>query len=309
MITDNSFDVITFGSAIVDFFLQSKQFKLLKDKDHGMLICQSYKDKIEVDKREICLGGGGTNVAVSLAREGFKTAVIARFGRDSLGQFVIKKLNKEKVSLDFAVQIDETTDSSVVLIGPDGGRTILVYRGPTGLESENIDFSSLDAKWFYLGSLEGNLNLVTELLSYAEKNKIKVFWNPGKRELQQKEKLIPLIDQTTVFMVNRQEAGMLLDLDLDHKGFWPRVKELGAKMTIITDGENGAYLQYSQGVHYLPALDLDVVDQTGAGDAFGSGFLAGLLDNQEVKSAFKLARDNASAVVQQIGAQTGLIVK
>jgi sugar/nucleoside kinase (ribokinase family) len=303
---NKDFDVITFGSAIVDFFLNSSEFKL---KNNQKLLCQPYEDKIEVDKREICLGGGGTNTAVSLARKGFKVANVVRFGQDFLGQFIINQLKQEQVNLDYLTQIDETTDSSVVLIGPDGGRTILVYRGPTSLTENDVNFSNLNTKWFYLASLEGNLELIKKLISYAQENEVKVFWNPGKRELSQKDKLIPLIEQVNVFMVNRQEAKMILNKDIDQKGFWPGMKELGAKMAIVTDGENGAHIQYSQGVHYLKAPQLEVVDQTGAGDAFGSGFLAGLLNKQEVKPAFELAMDNAASVVQQIGAQTGLIRK
>ncbi len=301
--------MITFGSAIVDFFLQSTGFKLVRDEEKGTVICQSYEDKLEVEKRKICLGGGGTNTAVSLARKGFQTAVAARFGRDFLGDFVSRQLKQEKVSLDFLAQVDETTDSSVILIGPDGGRTILVYRGPTNLEQENIDFNQLEAEWFYLASLEGNLNLVKKLLSYARDKEISVFWNPGKRELEQKEKLVPLVKQVKVFQVNRQEAQMVLGADLNRKGFWPKMKKLGAEMSIVTDGRNGAYLQFSQGVHFLKASQLEVVDKTGAGDAFGSGFLAGLLAGQEIKSAFQLAMDNAASVVQQVGAQSGLTAK
>lgn len=306
---NKSFDVITFGSAIVDFFLQSSEFKLKKARGKGRLICQTYEDKIEVGKRKICLGGGGTNTAVSLARKGFKTAAVVRFGRDFLGNFITDQLKQEKVDLNFVAQVDKTTDSSIILIGPDGGRTILVYRGPTRLEQKNINFSELKAKWFYLASLEGNLELAKELINYAEDNEIKVFWNPGKRELKQKEKLVPLIKQVKVFMVNRQEAEMIIEADLDKKGFWQKIKKLRAGMIIVTDGENGAYIQYPQGVHYLKAPRLEVIDQTGAGDAFGSGFLAGLLNNQSVKLAFQLAMDNAASVVQQVGAQTGLIRK
>lgn len=307
--TNKSFDVITFGSAIVDFFLQSSEFKLVKDRKKGTVICQSYDDKLEVEKRRVCLGGGGTNTAVSLARKGFKTAVAARFGRDFLGDFISQQLKQEKVSLDFLTQVDESTDSSVILIGPDGGRTILVYRGSTSLEQKNIDFNQLKAKWFYLASLEGNLTLVKRLLTYAQDNGISVFWNPGKRELEQKQEIIPLIKQVKVFQVNSREAQMVLDVDLNRKGFWPKMKKLGAEMSIVTDGENGAYLQFSQGVHFLKAQQLETVDKTGAGDAFGSGFLAGLLAGQEIKSAFQLAMDNAASVVQQVGAQTGLIAK
>lgn len=301
-----SFDVICFGSAIVDIFLQSESFKLVK-KEEKVLLCEGYGEKIEIDQRTICSGGGGTNTAVSFARQGLNSAVVCRLGDDVFGQFIIEDLNKEGVNTEFLVQKKEETDNSIILIGPDGGRTILVCRGKTHLEIGNIPWQKLNSKWFYITSLEGNLELAEKIITLADENDIKVGWNPGKKELSNKEKVKNLASRVEVFNLNRSEMENLLEMDLDEDSFWQAVRKLKVPLTVVTDGRNGAYLLHDQGLHFLPTPKTDPVDETGAGDAFGSGFVSGLIRGMEIKSAFDIAMENGASVVQYIGAKQGLL--
>ncbi len=301
-----SFDVISFGSAIVDIFLKSADFRLVKNKGKT-IICQPYGAKIELKKRVICSGGGGTNTAVSFARLGLRSAVVARLGRDLFSQLIVDELEQEGVITDFLVRKEEETDTSVVLIGPDGGRTILVYRGSTRLEIEDINWSRLSSRWFYLASLEGNLNLVERLIDFARKRKIRIAWNPGEKELRQRERIIRLANQVDLFNLNREEMEELARERLGAKNFWPKVKELGARLVIVTNGRDGAYLLSSDNLIFRPAPARSPVDETGAGDAFGSTFVAGLIRGFTLEAAFELAMVNAASVVQKIGAKAGLM--
>lgn len=301
-------DVICFGSAIVDFFLESEEFKLFNSPKGKKLICGKYGDKIEVDRRTICSGGGGTNTAVSFARQGLKPAVVSLFGKDLLSEIIVDELKSEGVDISLMVRGEnEITDTSIILIGPDGGRTILVCRGKTNLKKMHINWEKLKSKWFYITSLEGNLDLAEELVDFADKNKIMVSWNPGKRELNNQQKVKDIAKKTTLFNLNRQEMKILINKDLSDKDFWPKVKEIGSEMTIVTNGRQGAYLLHQQGVHFSPAKEADPVDETGAGDAFGSGVVAGLIKGMDIQSAFELGIKNGASVVQHIGPKKGLI--
>lgn len=302
-----SFDVISFGSAIVDIFLQSDSFKLFSSDQEKKLVFENYGEKIEINKRTICSGGGGTNTAVSFARQGLDAALVARFGNDAFGQIIVDELNKEGLNTSLLVQKSEQTDNSIILIGPDGGRTILVCRGQTRLEKQNINWDQLRAKWFYISSLEGNLDLAEELINFALENEIRVSWNPGSKELKSKTKVKKLAEKVEVFNLNRQEMQSLVGQNLDDTSFWQLVRNLGVPLTIVTDGRRGAYLLHDQGLHFLPTPKTDPVDETGAGDAFGSGFIAGLIKGRDEKSAFGLAMKNGSSVVQHIGAKEGLL--
>jgi len=302
-----SFDVISFGSAIVDIFLKSADFKLVEGVNGGIAICELYGAKIEIEERVVCSGGGGTNTAVSFSRLGLKSAVVARLGQDPFGQLVVNELEREGVATSLLVRREEETDISVVLIGPDGGRTILVYRGPTRLEAEDVDWSRLSGRWFYLASLEGNLDLVGKLIDFAQQKKIQVAWNPGEKELKQKEKVIQLANRVDLFNLNREEMEELTGESLKAKDFWPKVEALGSRLIIVTDGRRGAYLWSQNGLMFRPAPTSVPVDETGAGDAFGSGFVAGLIKGMSLEDAFELAMRNGASVVQKIGAKAGLL--
>jgi len=286
------FDVITFGSAIVDIFLWVEKIK---------------GEKMEAKKRVIASGGGGTNTAVSFRRLGLKSAPVARLGGDFFSQIIIRELKKEGLSLDFLVRKKEETDSSVILIGPEGKRTIFVFRGKTRLEIDNIPWKKLQAKWFYIASLEGNLDLVEKLILFAQKNKIKVAWNPGKRELAEKKRVIKLANSATVFNLNREEMEFLLAKRIREADFWEKAAGIKSEFKIVTDGRDGAYLLRGKKRHFLPTSKVTPIDETGAGDAFGSGFVTGLVKGMKPKVAFDLAMHNAASVVQKIGAKKGLL--
>lgn len=302
----SKYNIIAFGSAIVDIFLTSPEFKLA-GTDPERFICQAYGGKIEVEKRVICSGGGGTNTAVSFSRLGLSSAAAVRMGNDLFGKIIVNELIQEGVVEEFLVKKDEQTDSSVILVGPDGGRTVLVHRGKTKLEVEDIDFSKLDTDWFYLASLEGNTDLVKKLVSFAKEKNINIAWNPGKRELEDKKFISRFASAVKVFNLNREEAESLTEKKMDRPKFWPRIKALGAEIAIVTDGRKGAYLLVDTEPHFVATPTLSPLDETGAGDAFGSAFVYGLIKEMGPKKAFDLAMKNGASVVQHIGAKKGLL--
>ena len=294
------FEVISFGSAILDVLLKSPDFQIAKTKKaftQSSLIIP-YGVKSEVSDLVFSSGGGGTNTAVGLARLGLKTALVARCGWDFAGKIIRQEIKKEKVFDEFLVQLeDEKTDYSTILIGPDGNRTILVWRGGTRLEADIIDFKKLNSFWFYIASLEGNLDLLERLIDFAQKNHIKVAVNPGKREIKEKEKLIPLLQRIEVLLINQEEAKLLGDLS-----------SLTKTMVAITSGEKGVVLKVpGKGQLKMSGFKVKMVDQTGAGDGFGCGFIGGLAKGLEIEKALKLGVANGASVVTKIGAKEGLI--
>lgn len=291
-------DVISFGSAVLDVFLKSSDFRLVKNK--GVFTTQSlvipYGVKSEVSDLVITSGGGGTNTAVGFARLGLKSAVVARCGWDFAGKMIRQEIKKEKVTDEFLVQVEgEKTDYATILIGPDGNRTILVYRGGTRLESSLIDFKKLNAFWFYIASLEGNLDLLEALVDWGQKNHIKVALNPGRDEINQKERLLKIVQKVDVLILNQEEA--------DNLGVI-----LSKNIVVITQGEEGIMAHIpNKGKVMMEGFRVKMIDQTGAGDGFGAGFIGGLAKGLEIEKALKLGVANGASVVTKIGAKEGLI--
>lgn len=319
-------DVMSFGSAVLDVFIKSPDLKVMQTNEvfTGEALVIPYGAKCEVEELVVCSGGGGTNTAVGFARLGLKTAVVARCGWDFAGRLVRQELKKEKVNDSFLVQVEgEKTDYSTILVGPDGGRTILVYRGGTKLEREVIDFKKLNAFWFYVAGLEGNLELLVDLVAQAKKKHIKVAVNPGRRELDRREAFLKIVKDVDVLIVNREEAARLLGLTIaDEEVFKKACALLPQVLVVVTNGARGAHVcipspipsflslvdsSKKRGILVTDGFKVKKADSTGAGDGFGSGLVTGLIKGWKLEKALKLGVSNGAAAVEKIGAKPGLI--
>ena len=133
-------------------------------------------------------------------------------------------------------------------------------------------------------------------------------FNPGNLELQSKRKLLGLLSDVDVLLVNKSEAKQIVE--------GRTLTELVGKLSsyvptvIITDGNQGA-IAASEGriVRIGIYEDVKVKDSTGAGDAFGSGFLAAFADGKSLQESLIFASANSTSVVQHIGSKAGIINK
>lgn len=305
------FEVISFGSAVLDVFIKSPDLKIIKTKEvySGKALVAPYGAKCEVEELVVVSGGGGTNTAVGFSRLGLKAAVVARCGWDLAGKLVRQEIKKEGVDDSLLVQLEgEKTDYSTILIGPDGGRTIFVYRGGTRLEKSVIDFNKLKTKWFYVASLEGSLELLAELIKFAKKNQVKIAVNPGHREIEQREKLLPLLEKIDVLIVNQEEAAKLLKTSFFDPQLFRRAALASDGIVVVTRGVKGVYLfDQKDRLFRSDGFKVRMVDATGAGDGFGCGLIAGLIKGWDLEKALKLGVANGAAAVTKIGAKAGLI--
>lgn len=297
-------DTISIGAATIDIFVKSKQFI-----ENNNLISLEHSSKNEISESLICSGGGATNSSVSFGRLGLKSACISLVGGDNLSNYIIDDLKKESVNPKYLIKDTvEGTDFSVILVASDGSRSILTNRGKTRLEEKHIDWDSLPkTKWFYITSLEGNLNLLEELIGYAKENKIKVALNPGNRELSQGKKLFPLLKLIDFLLLNKSEAEIFTDLSFEDKNFWSKLISLSPNIGAVTNGRSGAFIFENNNHFFSPIIKVKSIDETGAGDAFGSAFVAALIYGQTPKDALFWAVKNSAAVVSCLGAKTGLL--
>ena len=297
-------DVISIGGATIDIFVKSKQFIV----DNNLLSLE-YSSKNEISQSLICSGGGATNSAVSFSRLGLKSACLSLIANDHLSNYIVDDLKKESVSTNLLIKNkDDTTDFSVILVAPDGGRSILTNRGETRLEEKNINWDKIPkTKWFYITSLEGNLELLEELIGFAKENKIKIALNPGNRELAQRKKLLPLLKLVDFLLLNKTESETFVGLNIDDKDFWPNLVSLSPPMVAVTNGRDGAFV-FADGKHYFsPIINVKPVDETGAGDAFGSTFIAALIYGFSSHDALFWAIKNSASVVSCLGAKPCLL--
>jgi sugar/nucleoside kinase (ribokinase family) len=302
------FDVVTFGSATYDNYLLSDEF-LLRKSNEGVLICEMYGAKVAIKESIITTGGGATNAAVCFERMGLQSAIVGCVGRDYWGRIVRAKLREEGVSL-IHIQITDKlpTSSSIFLVGEDGGRTVLVHRAASNLlTSRKVDWNRLEARWFYVSSLGGDFEILEKIIYNATKKNVFTAFNPGGSELKERERLLSFLPHINILILNKEELVELLGKKRGEKYGKDEVLALGCGLVIVTNGRDGAKAYSEEGVYQQEIIETKTVEETGAGDAFGSGFVAGQLRNLNIEQSLLLAAHNASSVVSKIGPKEGLL--
>ena len=310
------FDIITVGSASRDLFIRSEAFRVVNDErsETGQDVCLTLGTKIEVSDIMFSTGGGATNAAATFANLGLRAGVIARVGDDENGKAVLAELRRRRIVTSLlSVARGGRTAFSVLLSALHRGRTVLVFRGvAAGLNRSNIPLGRNRASWLYLTSLAGNLSLNRWIIETCRTKAVPVMWNPGAAELERRATVLSLAKQTNVFLVNREEANRLAGTrQLSLRDVLRKLAPLVHGVCVVTDGENGAMVGAdgrSSSASSDPAVR--AFERTGAGDAFGSGFLAGLMASSgNIATALMYATANAESVIRKVGAKEGLLTR
>ena len=308
-----NFEVVTIGSAVLDVAVKSKDFKVMKSHEieGGVGLCEVYGGKTEVDSMEVAVGGGGTNTAVSLGVKGVRVGCVAKIATDDVGEMIKRRLKSWDLDLGMLIESDTGNSAmSTVLVAPDGGRSILTYRGVSKeIKSKEIKWEKVkEAEWIMVTSLGGDMALMEDIVYFAKKNDIKVFWNPGKNELSKAMRLRKINQEVNVLVMNRMEFAELmgvsfedqLEIDRGAVGFGPGY-------LVITEGRTGSVVYKDDRKVKVGAFKSDSKDETGAGDAYSSGLLYGLYKGWDFGKAMKAGAANAAGIVKKVGAKNGLL--
>ncbi len=314
------YDIITFGSAAQDIYLKSASFKVLKDDKSfltGEGICLSFGSKIEVEDIVFTSGGGGTNTAATFSKQGYKTAFCGAIGADAAGLEIVRELRHLAIDTKFVVKKKEKhTNQSVIISGLGGDRTILIYRGASDvLTAVDIPWKKMKkAKWFYLAPLTGLLcDRFEDIVNFAHDNGIKIAVNPSMQQLSlPEEKLKNILKKVDILFLNQEEASFFTKISFkDEKSIFIEIDKICPGVSVMTRGGDGVIVSDGKYLYSaFPNKDRIIVDTTGAGDSFASGFLADYIRfNGDIEKAIQLGLANSEANLSQIGAKTGLLSK
>lgn len=304
--------ILAIGKGTQDVFLRSDEFDPRKEGKH-MYTHLPLGLKMEVENVTFATGGNATNVAVTFARQGLVSGYLWGLGEDPASQSILNDLDKEDVDTSHVVQAKEYQSGySVIMIATNGERTILNHRGRAFGRTGRHNFD-LDAiaryDWIYPTSLgDGGLLLLRQIVDTAEKNGVKVMLNPAGPELAEKEKLIGLLDGVDVLCTNKEEMQMLVSGDTCEELALHALHYV--PVAIVSDGPNGVVA--TDGKTLVRAgmyEDVPVIDRTGAGDAFASGFLSQWAQGKSLKDSVIFASANSTSVVTKIGAKAGILRK
>jgi ribokinase len=297
-----NYDIVSFGSAVIDVFVHTDCH------EKGNMMCYDVGSKLLIEELRFDVGGGGTNTAVAFSRLGFDTGCICNVGDDENGKKILGCLKDEKV--DFLGKIDKHGMSgySVILDSRGGERTILTYKGV----NDNIktkEIKKFKTKWLYYSSLlHESFKTQKKLAFELVKSGTKLAFNPSSYIINNLD-IRDLLKITYVLILNKEEATSLCKR-YDHPGenSLEELHSLGVKIVVITDKDNP--VQCYDGIKkysVTPHKDVKAVERTGAGDAFASGFVGGLLAGLSIEKSLELGIKESESVIRYFGAKNILL--
>lgn len=308
-----SHDILAIGDIVTDAFIRLSDAHIHKNvSEVNRELCIRYGDKVPYDSVEVVSAvGNSPNAAVSAARLGLSSALYTNLGDDLWGKEDLAVLKKEGVSTDFVITHENRASNYHYVLWFKADRTILIKHEVYPYHMPEIG----SPKWVYLSSLGAtSLDFHHEISEYLKNHKdVRLAFQPGTYQMEfGKEQLSDIYNQAEVVFCNREEAMRILEVkDNEIAGLLSGMRGLGAKIAVITDGPDGAYMATDNGNYFMPAFpDPDgkpPFERTGAGDAFASTFISALALGESPETALMWAPINSMSVVRKVGAQAGLL--
>lgn len=312
----NQMDVLAVGDIVTDAFIRLIDNQAhVQQNVHGSWLTMPFATKLPFQEAYIVEGvGNAANAAVSFARLGLNSGLVANVGGDQFGRDMIKSLEKNDVDTRF-VHINARKKSNYhYVLWYKEDRTILIKHEEYDYYWPHLTAHEIP-KWIYFSSISKNaLPFHDDLVEWLERHpEVKLAFQPGTFQIDAgAHRLSKLYKRAEVLLLNRDEAAEVTGSkrdDIHH--LFNKLHALGPKIVVVTDGPHGAYASSEEGRFKMAAYPdpKPPYERTGAGDAFSSTFVAALIHGSNIEGALQWAPINAMSVVQNVGAQKGLLTQ
>ncbi len=266
-----------------------------------------------VPEMELHVGGGAHNTGVVLAKLGASVRVVAKVGKDGLGEVVANALSRNGVDIQWLSPTDEYhTSATMAMVASDGERTFLHYTGANrALKEEDVpDEAFSDAQClhltgtFLLPGIDGEptARLFRRVREKGVLTSLDTYWDDTGKWLAT---IDPCLSELDIFISNRDESSRISGKKelVDNARFF---LDRGIKVVAIKMGEEGSFIMTNEEKILVPPFAVEAVDGTGAGDAFSAGFLVGYLNNWDLYQVGLFANACGSLCVGKMGATQGV---
>ncbi len=305
--------LLAIGHATLDTFYKIESPDMVCDILHEKCqVCFGFGDKVPVEDVRYSIGGGAANVAVGVTALGIETYLYSIVGDDLKGKDVLDQLKTHGVNSKYVFVDDLPTDQAFIL-SYTNERTIFTHNSNRKYDLTKVVFDDIGD--VFLSSVGNKVShLYDQVIQLVKDNVgLRLFYNPGSRELlnayEDIQRIVPYIDY---LIANVEEGCTILNQGLTRNNIEIEdltnlLREKGIKTVILTDAENGVYVNSGAGFFHTDSVKTEVQEMTGAGDAFASGFISAILYGKDLHEATLWGVNNSSSVIKIVGAQNGLL--
>ncbi len=308
-------DFVSIGDVTNDTFITLKDAEVHCNIDNSnCMLSMRFGDKIPYEEAEFVPGvGNAANAAIAAKRLGLNTALATDIGTDRGGDECLAAWEKDHLDTAFVRRHAEYATHHHYVLRYGAERTILIKHAPWPYALPQF---VEPPRWIYFTSTgEHGEPFHHELAAYIKAHpETKLAFQPGtfQIKLSAERKIDDIYAATELFFCNKEEAQRILkNTSPDMKTLLTGMRAFGPKIVAITDGPKGAWMMNDEGAWMIPMYPdpAPPKNRTGAGDAFASTVTAMLAFGMSLPDALMRGPINSALVVQQIGAQKGLLTK
>ncbi len=284
---------IVFGSFVVDLMARAPHLPAPGETVKGSMFAQGP-------------GGKGFNQAVAAKRAGADVLMATKLGKDSLSRIAYDKLKSENMNTQCVFETDKaSTGTAIIMVDEKTSQNQIVVTSGACDTFDETDIEKIMPHMkdcsFLLAQLETNIDAVKTIICEAKKNDVFVILNPAPVQ-QIDDELYKKID---IITPNEVEAEILTGIKINNEDGAIRAADVffkkGVKNVIITLGKKGALITDGEKYEIINNYDVDVLDTTGAGDAFNGGLLAALCEGMDIWKASRFANVVSNLAVTRLG--------
>jgi fructokinase len=309
--------ILGIGNAIVDVFVKVDDSFLQKNKliKGSMKLIEksefeNLKNTIKIEKIEA--GGSVANTMAGIAYLKGDPSFIGKINTDEFGKIYKKSLEKINVNFRYSEKKESLpTGASIIFITPDSERTMCTYLGISSQLSKN-DINEDDIKDYEVIFLEGYLwdkgiseEMFKHVINLAKKNNIKIAMSLSDIfcvTRHRKDFLNLLINDLNILIGNENEINELMQKNNLLESINEIIKM--NKLIIITRSTNGSLAVSNSKITNCEIVKVEkILDLTGAGDLFASGFFKEYLNKSNIKQCLQTGSELAAKIIQKIGAR------
>lgn len=305
--------IIGIGNALVDLLTQIEEDSTLETLNlpkGSMQLVDGENSKKAIDstssfKRTIASGGSAANTIHGLARLGTPIGFIGKIGRDEMGTFFKDDMNQSGIET-YLLESDTPSGVALALVSPDGERTFATFLG-AAVEMTEKDINSSVFENYDILHIEGyllqNYSLISQAIKAAKEKGLLVSIDLASYNVVEDNRdfLNEMIDNyTDIVFANEEESKALTGLEPEEA-----VRSLQSRVDIavVKTGAEGSLIAMNGEITKVPANKVKVIDTTGAGDLYASGFLYGLINNYAPYECGLAGSILGGEVIQHIGAK------
>lgn len=305
-----------FGNGLVDlqYTITDLELAELGLKKGDMVLVDSEKQSELLNKlshitHNRCSGGSAANSIIAFAQLGGKPAYQTVLGNDDYGKFYANEFSELNIVLESKSLDEYSTGTCVVLITPDGERTMHTYLGATAyFRPEYIDEELIkQSEWLYIEGYEFSQDWSTEAIfkaikcAKANNTKIAISFSADFIISVFRDNLQKAVKDADLVFCNESEAMNFTATDNYESAY--DVLSAMCPNVVVTLGKKGAIYKWEEKTYYVPAYSGEVIDTTGAGDMFAGAFFFGIINDYSPIVAGHLASFASGRIVAQFGAR------